>query len=93
MLLSELLYPIDVHETIDKFEIGSILDLLFFKNNINYYRNYFLKGRISTKPHLFEILHASDFRSHVVDALSENDDFFVFLILIKDLIYRWQYVT
>ena len=77
MLLSELLYPIDVHETIDEFELRRVLDLLFFKNNINYYRNYFLKSRIATRPHLFEMLNPFDFRSHIVDALNEVDNFFV----------------
>ncbi len=77
MLLSELLYPIDVHKTIDKFELIDILELLFFKSNINYYRNYFWKGRLSAKPPLFETLNASNIKSHVVDALYENDDFFV----------------
>ncbi len=73
MLILELLYPIDVHHTIDEVEIRRVLDLLFFKN----YINYFSKPKISTKPDLIEKLKANKLTSCMVDALNENDDFFV----------------
>ncbi len=77
MLLSELLYPIDAHETIDKFEIGGIIDLLFFKDHINYYRNHFLKSRVFIRPHFFDAIDGFSCKIHIVDALSESDDFFI----------------
>ena len=77
MLLSELLYPIDVHKTIDETEIKRVLELLLFKNNINYYKNYFLKHRGVNKQYLFETIDILGFKSDAVDALNEKDDFFV----------------
>ncbi len=76
MLLSELLYPIDVCKTIDELEFKRVLELLSFKTHINYYKNYFLKRRVANK-YIFETINDFDFRSCVVDALNEKDDFFV----------------
>ncbi len=77
MLLSELLYPIDAHETIDEDEIARIIDLLFFKNKTQYYRNRSLKSRIFSRPLFFDTIEGIYFKSQIVDALSESDDFFV----------------
>lgn len=77
MLLSELLYPINVHDTINKMKFRGILDLLFSKNKIPY---YFIERSSVKKPSLFESLTQSDFQNHpleTIDALDHNEDFFI----------------
>lgn len=77
MLLSELLYPIDVHRTIDITDVGRIMELLMLKKDINYYRNQFMKRKMSRNPYLFESINSINFATSVVDAIKEDDDFFV----------------
>lgn len=73
MLLTEVMYPIDVHCSIDEVEINRVLDLLFFKN----YINFFDKPRITTKQELFENLRKNEIKCCVVDYLTVDNDFFV----------------
>lgn len=75
MLLSELLYPIDYHQSIDITKINLILRLVKSKNQLNYY-TYYKKSK-TVKKYPFEAIEFLNLTPLPIDAANEEHLFYV----------------
>lgn len=75
MLLSELLYPIDYHQSIDITKINLILRLVKSKNQLNYYTYYKKSKKVKKYP--FEAIEFLNLTPLPIDAAKEEHLFYV----------------
>lgn len=75
MLLSELIYPIQVEEIVDCTSLQQVFNLVRHKNSLQYYD--FLKRRKIAKPYPFEMRNGFSLQSVPVDAIQDGSTFFV----------------
>ena len=75
MLLSELLYPIDLRQTVDYGKISLIADLVTSKNKLNYYM--YCKNNRSVKKYPFDELEYKDFEPFPIEAATDQSTFYI----------------
>lgn len=75
MLLSELLYPIDLDQLIDVSKISEIFKLVEAKNKLNYYQNYKKSGAARKYP--FDTIAEIDLEFHPVDAARDDSSLYI----------------
>lgn len=73
MLLSELLNPIDYHQTINYNKINEIIKILSLKSKTDYYK----KSKSKKKHIFFENLEFGDFKPDPVDVANNTSIFYV----------------
>jgi hypothetical protein len=75
MLLSELLYPIDSHNVIDRNKMHHLSELVTSKNKLNYY-TYF-KRSSSVKKYPFDDIKHIIIDPYPIDAVNDDNTFYV----------------
>lgn len=75
MLLSELLYPIDSDNVIDRSKMHHLTELVKLKNKLNYY-TYFKMSK-SVKKYPFDDINHTIIDPYPIDAINDDNMFFV----------------